>query len=134
MPVLNHNYNLRRLRAFRRISAISAIAALSVWTSSAAKALECPLPHSTTTTAAIKESRQLIDDYSDLLVAQGDKAVSKIISSVRSKHPHASDAQITNFVVTIYCPVLQKNAALSEWEKRARLKRMSSKLLSSLAQ
>ena len=128
MPMLN---NLAPVLGTLRL--IGAVALAMVAIPCTAGALECPSPKPATTPTAIKEPKQLIENYSDLLRAQGDKAITKIVSSVRTKHPGASDAEITNFVVTIYCPVLQKNSALSEPEKRARLKRVSTKLLSKLA-
>ncbi|OSI24877.1 hypothetical protein BST65_17090 [Bradyrhizobium canariense] len=57
--------------------------------------------------------------------ARGELAVPSIIESVRTAHPGASAAEVTNFVTTIYCPLILKDATLSDAEKRAHLKSFS---------
>lgn len=97
-----------------------------------AHALECPVPHPTTTATAIKETEQQIREYATLLAAQGGVAVPKLVGSVKRKYPNASNAEVTNYLVTLYCPALEQNAALSEGEKRARLEAFSSRIMREL--
>lgn len=97
------------------------------------RALECPVAHIGTAPTAIKESPQQIRELSSLLSAQGTGAAADIISYVRRAHPGASDAEVTNYLVTAYCPVIEQNQALSETEKRARLESFSSRLMREMA-
>jgi hypothetical protein len=101
--------------------------------SSAAEAIECPVFHPTGTTAAIEETRAQTKSFTALLAARGERATHSIVSSVRMAHPNASAAEVTNFVLTLYCPLVRKNAALSEQQKRARLKSFSAELMKQVA-
>ncbi|UPJ56921.1 hypothetical protein [Bradyrhizobium sp. 192] len=94
-----------------------------------AAALECPVYHPSGTDAAIKETRVQTESFQAMLAARGDRATHSIVSSVRMAHPNASAAQITNFVLTLYCPLVRNNAALPEDQKRARLKSFSAELM-----
>ncbi|MCK1309849.1 MULTISPECIES: hypothetical protein [unclassified Bradyrhizobium] len=94
-----------------------------------ASALECPVYHPSDTDAAIKETRAQTETFEAMLAARGDRATRGIVSSVRMAHPNASAAQITNFVLTLYCPLVRQNAALSVDQKRARLKSFSAELM-----
>ncbi|OSJ17343.1 hypothetical protein BST63_12055 [Bradyrhizobium canariense] len=94
-----------------------------------AAALECPVYHPSDTDAAMKETRAQTESFSAMLAARGDRATHSIVKSVRMAHPNASAAEITNFVLTLYCPLVRHNAALSEDQKRARLKAFSAELM-----
>ena len=83
---------------------------------------------------ALKESQPAIERYSRLLVKRGESAVPKILSVLRQHHPHASSAKLTNYLITLYCPVVKANASLSERQKRTRLKHFSSSLMVNLAE
>ncbi|MBM0206760.1 hypothetical protein JNW90_29910 [Micromonospora sp. STR1s_5] len=98
-----------------------------------AQAVECPIAHPVTATTAIRETPEQIRELSSLLKAQGTGAAADIISFVRRAHPSASDAEVTNYLVTAYCPVLEQDRSLSEAEKRARLESFSSRLMHQLA-
>ncbi|MGY3423029.1 hypothetical protein ACVWZW_003504 [Bradyrhizobium sp. F1.13.4] len=88
-----------------------------------------PVYHPSDTDAAIKETRAQTKTFEAMLAARGDRATRSIVSSVGMAHPNASAAQITNFVLALYCPLVRHNAALSEDQKRARLKSFSAELM-----
>ena len=109
-----------------------AIFCLSIW-SDPVRALECPLPQPATTASALRETKQDIDVLSSLMAAQGTGVVPEIIAGLRRKYPAAQDAEITNYLVTVYCPVVNQNAALNDAEKAGRLAAFSSQVMQSLA-
>ena len=118
-------------RAVPRCGAV-AIFCVSIW-SVPVRALECPLPQPATTASALRETKQDIDVLSNLMAAQGTGVVPEIIAGLRRKYPAAQDAEITNYLVTVYCPVVNQNAALSDTEKAGRLAAFSSQVMQSLA-
>jgi hypothetical protein len=111
----------------------AALAGLLIWVAEPARALECPLPQPATTASALKETQQSIQELSNLLAAQGTGVVPEIVTQLRRKYPTAQDAEITNYLVTLYCPVVDKDAALSDAEKAARLGLFSSQVMQTLA-
>ena len=117
-------------RAVPRCGAVAIC--LSIW-SDPVRALECPLPQPATTASTLRETKQDIDVLSSLMAAQGTGVVPEIIAGLRRKYPAAQDAEITNYLVTVYCPVVNQNAALSDTEKAGRLAAFSSQVMQSLA-
>lgn len=101
--------------------------------SSSLHAIECPVAHATTTRSATKESKQRIKEYARLMAKQGRREVPMIVASLKKRYPKASDAEITNYLVTLYCPVLDKNDALSDEQKTNQLTTYSSQLMRELA-
>lgn len=108
---------------------ISLAATLVLGNPTPATALECPVYHPSDTDAASKETRAQTESFAAMLAARGDRATHSIVNSVRTAHPNVSAAEITNFVLTLYCPLVRHNAALSEDQKRARLKSFSADLM-----
>lgn len=98
-----------------------------------AQALECPDSHSSTTPMALKETAPAIKEYSDLLAAQGTASVPGIIFRLKRKYPDASDAEVTNYLVTLYCPVVDKSTGLSDDQKKARIAAFSMQIMQDLA-
>jgi hypothetical protein len=118
----------------RRLCGAAAVAAgLLAWSINAARALDCPIAQPATTASALQESRQTIQTLSDLMAAQGTDVVPEIITQLRRKYPTAQDAEITNYLITLYCPVVNQDAALSDAEKSARLGAFSSQVMQMLA-
>jgi hypothetical protein len=104
-----------------------------VWCVGPARSLECPVAQPTTTANALQETRQTIDEFSGLLAAQGTGVVPEIVSQLRRKYPWAHDAEIANYLVTLYCPVIARDASLSDSEKADRLGAFSSQVMQMLA-
>jgi hypothetical protein len=120
-----------RERAARRRAAAAIVGFLTGATP--ARALECPLPQPATTASALQESPQDIQVLSGLMAAQGTGVVPEIVAQLKRKYPTAQDAEITNYLVTLYCPVVNGDAALSDPEKIARLSAFSSQVMQTLA-
>ena len=108
-------------------------AGLLIGAASAARALDCPLPQPRTTASALQESPQDIQVLSGLMAAQGTGVVPQIIAGLKRKYPAAQDAEIANYLVTLYCPVVNRDASLSDAEKADRLSAFSSQIMQTLA-
>ncbi len=121
---------MKAQRSFRQIIRGTKVALLVVvglgGTPRTAGAFECPAPHPMATPSAIKETEPEILEYSNLLAKQGTRVVPEIIAQLKRTHPGIGDADITNFLVTIYCPVVNRNAALGNDQKRKRVMEFSS--------
>jgi hypothetical protein len=86
-----------------------------------AAAFECPEPQSRTGAGVIQESQDEIDRLSDLLrTGDLDNRLEVLARDLKSKHANADRTELTNFMVSAYCPVLA-DEDLSDSEKAARL-------------
>ena len=91
-----------------------------------AAAFECPVAHERTDNSAIKETPAQIAQLSNQLEAdQTGNTTIDAIAELKRKYPKAGFGEIVNYMVTAYCPIVAKNASLSDEEKEARLKRYS---------
>jgi len=117
----------------RRSTAAALVAGALVGVSGPGRALECPLPQPAATASAVRETEQDIRELSGLLAAQGTGVVPEIVAGLRRRYPSAQDAEIANYLVTVYCPVVNRDAAASDAEKAARLGAFSSELMQMLA-
>jgi hypothetical protein len=110
------------LRLITRCTGVALLVVIGLGgTGRLAGAFECPAPHPTATQSAIKQTEPEILEYSNLLAKQGTGVVPEIIAQLKKRHPRFSDAEITNFLVTIYCPVVNQNGDLGDDQKRARI-------------
>jgi hypothetical protein len=112
--------------------AAARVASLLICGAETARALDCPVPQPKTTASALQETPQTIEELTALLAAQGTGVVSEIVTSVKRKYPAAQDAEIANYLVTLYCPVVDQNATLSDSEKASRLSAFSSRIMQTL--
>ena len=117
----------------QRSTTAALVACLLIWGAETACALDCPVPQPKTTASALQESPQTIEELSALLAAQGTGVVSEIVTQVKRQYPAAQDAEIVNYLVTLYCPVVNQDAALSDAEKADRLSAFSSRVMQTLA-
>lgn len=95
-----------------------------------ATGLDCPVAYVATTGLAPTEKGS--QELSGLLAAQGMAVVPDIVSQVKSRFPEANGAEITNYMLTLYCPVINRNAALSDAEKRSRMLEFSTRMTGDL--
>ena len=85
-------------------------------------ALECPTPQPAGAPGVIQETPAQIAELSQLL-ASGDlgNRIPVFVHSLRSRHPDAPTGGVVNYLVTAYCPVVNKLTGLSNNAKQARL-------------
>jgi len=103
------------------------VACLGV-SASPAIALECPISHSLSEPGALRETNQTIKQIASTLTIRGSAAIPTLIFNLRAKYPHSTDAQVTNYMITAYCPVVSKKPALSEDQKRTLLEQFADKV------
>jgi hypothetical protein len=101
---------------------------LAVMSVAPAQALECPNPQKSGSRGALMETPATIASRDQTLAARGSAAIPTIIFSVRKRHPHASNAEITNYMITAYCPVLNRKSELSDDQRRAALEAFASQV------
>lgn len=95
-----------------------------------AHAFECPLPQPKSQPGVIKETPADIADLAPVL-AGGDVGaqISKIVDALRKRYPAAGSAEIANYLITAYCPGVDKTAGLSDAQKTARVEAFSKAVL-----
>lgn len=84
-----------------------------------AQALECPVPQTSGRPGVITEPEAVIGAMAPLL--GGPDAASRageIVARVRARYPAAPSDEIVNFLITAYCPLVNKQS-LAEAEKAA---------------
>jgi len=95
-----------------------------------ASALECPTPQPLAKPGVLQETPAQIEETGKMLssgdVGQQTKA---IIADLRSRYPEADNAELANYIVTAYCPVVDRLTGLSESEKKARLDQFVAQLM-----
>jgi uncharacterized protein (DUF1778 family) len=86
-----------------------------------AAAFECPEPQAGTGAGVIQDSQDEIDRLSDLLrTGDLDNRLEILARDLKKKHANADRTELTNFMVSAYCPVIAEED-LSDSEKDARL-------------
>ena len=86
-----------------------------------ALALDCPDPQNLASPGVLQETPAQIEATARILSA-GDleKKTWAVIADLRQRYPKAENAELANYLVTAYCPVINA-APLSETEKKARM-------------
>lgn len=92
-------------------------------------AIECPEPEAAGSPGVIPEPAQEIAELSALL-RSGDlgNRLDVIARDLQQKYPKADDTELTNFMMTAYCPVIAADEDLSESEEREHLEGFSSQV------
>ena len=93
-------------------------------------ALDCPDPQSIASRGVLQETPADIAATGKIL-SSGDpeKKTVGVIADLRARYPKADGAEIVNYVITAYCPVINALTTLSEAEKKARMDAFSTQLL-----
>ena len=106
------------IRNCLKVAAVLA-ALLSV---SSVHAMECPKPQPTSRPGIIPESAVKIDDLSALLES-GDHAnrIRVLVQNLRQSYPAAENAEIVNYLVAAFCPMVNQLNGLGDAEKQGRI-------------
>jgi hypothetical protein len=94
-----------------------------------ASAFECPEPQAQGVPGIIPESPQEITGLGNLL-RSGDleNRLEVTAQDLKRKYPKADKTELTNYMVTAYCPIVMADQDLSDSEKRERLDQFSSQV------
>jgi hypothetical protein len=95
-------------------------------------ALECPLPQMESSDGILKQTPATIIADSQILAARGSAAIPGMVYRLRRRHPQSSNAAVLNYMVTAYCPVVNRMSAISDNKKDAVLARFESQVMARL--
>ncbi len=114
------------------VAAALAVAALAGLAASG-RALECPEAQPAAQPGVITEAPAQIAELAPVL-AGGDLIleVPKIVEALRRRYPTAGSDEITNYLITAYCPGVANLTGLNDAEKTARVRAFSKAVLSVL--
>jgi hypothetical protein len=84
-------------------------------------ALECPAPQPANAPDAIQEAPAQINELAEVL-ASGDLSnrIPVFTHGLRARHPNVGAGELVNYLVTAYCPVINR-MAISDAEKQVGL-------------
>ncbi len=101
---------------------ITIVAALGMGLAGQALALECPAAKPLERPGVLKETPAQIADMTNMLVA-GDVGnhIRFIVLHLQSHYPSVENAEIINYILNAYCPVVAQDAGLNEQQKEAKL-------------
>jgi hypothetical protein len=92
-------------------------------------ALQCPAPEDTARPGVIVETpAQIAQLRSDLSSGDASNHLHEIIYGLRQRHPGVGNGEITNYLMTAYCPVVAGMSGLGEAEKQARMAQFDSQI------
>lgn len=101
------------------------LVALGVCPASAG-AFECPAPQDRHGSGLLKETPAQIHRTAGLLASgDADNRVPEIVADLRKRHPGVRNAEIMNYLVTAYCPVVAQLSGLGDAEKQSRVDRFA---------
>ena len=98
-----------------------------------ALALECPAAQEVAKPGVLQETPAQIEATGKML-SRGDlgRQTKAIIADPRSRFPNAENAELANYIVSAYCPVVHRLIGLSEAEKKARLDQFVRQLMQNI--
>jgi hypothetical protein len=123
-----------KLRPCNRRSSIIAtpLPGIAVWLllTGPCPALDCPAPQPTGGPGVIQETAAEIDKLA-VVLASGDVGpqVPLIVNALRTRHPGAPGGEIVNYLLTAYCPVVNRMSGLSESDKHTKLGAFASQVV-----
>ncbi len=95
-----------------------------------ANALDCPGPQSLTRPGVLKETPTQIAAVSKQL-STGDASdrVPTIVADLKARYPGIEKAEIINYLVTAYCPVVAGMSGMNESQKSAMVQSFAAQLM-----
>jgi len=95
-----------------------------------ASALECPGPQPLARPGVLQKTPAQIEKTGKML-SSGDvgQQTQAVIADLRKRYPEVESAELANYLITAYCPVVAGLPQLSEAEKKARMDQFVSQLM-----
>lgn len=98
----------------------------TVPTTASAKPLSCPAPQKINGPGVLKETPVQIKEMTSFLSSGDvDNHMAEIVADLRKRYPGVQNAELENYLVTSYCPVVAKLNGLSEADQRSRVDRFA---------
>jgi hypothetical protein len=90
-----------------------------------AMAFECPVPQPLPGPAVLKESAARTREVATLLGGRDlGNRVPVIVEDLRKRYPGVANAEVQNYLMAAYCPVVARLSGLGDAQKRARVDRV----------
>jgi len=126
--MISAKYTVRfRLRAL--LAAPFALAAC-LGSAPQAWALECPVPQQLARPGILKETPTQMAVVGQFMAdGKSNKTVPLIEADLRARYPGVENAEIVNYIITTYCPVVKDMTGMSDKEKQARMNRFVKDLM-----
>lgn len=106
----------------RLLSAALVSIALPLASGMPAFALECPSSQPLTRPGVLKETPAQLRSVETLLATgDEDNRVRTIVHDLRARYPGVENAEIMNYLVAAYCPVVSQLTGLGPQEQQARM-------------
>jgi len=118
-----------RLRFHTAATALLALAACLAAAGSAL-AIECPTPQPLARPGVLRETPTQIATVGKQL-ASGDtyNRIAAITADLRARYPNVERAELVNYLVTAYCPVVAALPNLNDSQKRATVETFASEVM-----
>ena len=116
---------------FHLLAVVAALLVLFLYLAYAvpARALECPTPQPLAGRGIMKETPAQIAETGRSLAAPNlDERLAGIVSGLRTRHAGVENAELVNYLVTAYCPIVAAESGASDAEKQARVDRFAGRL------
>ena len=111
---------------------LTSLVALNLGSSQSAQAASeflCPETHAATTNAALQETpEQLASTTNALKSPERENAIRVVAGDLKKEYPNADTADIVNYMLTAYCPLVAAKGGLGADEKQAEMDRFSSQV------
>lgn len=124
--------NMSRLSGLVLVAAAISIAAIYLFQPAEDKttaAFECPEAKAKTDGSALQETPEQLASATEALKSpEQENAIRTLATDLKNKYPNADDAEIVNYMLTAYCPLVKAEDGLGDSEKQARMDRFSSQV------
>ena len=108
---------------------VGVVAGLSLAVSMPVRALECPAPHPLAGPGILNESPAKIHEVENLLVTgDDDNRIHVVVDDLRARYPGVQNAEMIDYLMAAYCPVVAQLSGIDEQDKHARMDRFVSQL------
>ncbi len=93
-------------------------------------AVECPAPQKLARPGVLKETPTQMAVVGQFLASgESSKTVPLVEADLRARYPGVENAEVINYIVTAYCPVVNDMKGSSDADKQARMSRFVQDLM-----
>ena len=113
----------------RAAGCAAVLVSLSLPPTAAVLALECPAPQPLRHAGVLRETAAQTAQLANLLATgDDDNRIRVIVDDLRARYPGIENAEIVNYLMAAYCPVVAQLSGLGQPEKQARMDRFVTQL------
>ena len=95
-----------------------------------ARAFDCPTPQAAGQPGVIAETPDEISALSKVFATGGAPAqIPVVVAELKQRHPDASNAALTNYLLTAYCPSVRDDASLNDGDRTFKMRAFAGQLM-----